>query len=238
MKKLSLLATLLVVSSTVYGVNYNRPNNSNENNNNDRYNQSGYNSRNVNNNTNTSFGNPSDQRANQGSRYLAANDDRYANSDQKLTKDIHDKLSSGLFSKGYEQVNIDAKNGNVTLTGNVQTQSDKDKVEKEVRNMSGVRSLNSRIVIVEKDTIQPNQNNMKDSYTTPADQQLNMKIRDKITGWFWDSYPNVSLNTANGIVVLEGSIETPKDQQNLMTELRKIEGVKTVKSNLKVNANQ
>ena len=231
MKKLSLLATLLVVSSTAYGVNYGS--------NNQSANQAGYNSH-FNSNTNAnnaSRGNQSDQRANQGSRYLAANDDRYANNDQKLTKDIRDKLSSGLFSKGYEQVNIDAKNGTVTLTGNVQTQSDKDKVEKEVRNMSGVRSLNSRIVIVEKSTIQPNQNT-KDSYASPADQQLNMKIRDKITGWFWDSYPNVSLDTASGIVVLEGFVETPKDQQDLMTELRKIEGVKTIKSNLKINKNQ
>ncbi len=235
MKKLSLLATLLVVSSTVYGVNY-RSNNQGDINN-GQYNQSGYNNSQRNNsNTNASLGNQSDQRANPGSRYLAANDDRYANSDQKLTKDIHDKLSSGLFSKGYEQVNIDAKNGNVTLTGNVQTQSDKDKVEKEVRNMSGVRSLNSRIVIVEKSTIEPNET--KDSYASPADQQLNMKIRDKITGWFWDSYPNVSLDTANGIVVLEGFVETPKDQQNLMTELRKIEGVKSIKSNLRINKNQ
>ncbi len=223
MKKLSFLAALIIASSTVYGVNY-----------------SANPSTNTNSNTNAKQ-NQSTERTNETSRFLAAADERYASGDQKLAKDIHDKLSSGIFSKGYEQVAVDVRDGAVTLTGTVPTQADKDKVEKEVRNISGVRSLTSKIAIADKSTAMntATTKSTQDSYASPADQQLNMKIRDKITGWFWDSYPDVSLDTSSGIVVLEGFVETPKDQQNLMLELRKIEGVKSVKSNLKVkNANQ
>jgi hypothetical protein len=78
----------------------------------------------------------------------------------------------------------------------------------------------------------------QDSFATPTDKELNKKIRDKITGWFWDSYPDVSLDTSDGVVVLQGFVKKPKDQQDLMIEIRKIDGVKGVKSNLKVKENK
>lgn len=73
----------------------------------------------------------------------------------------------------------------------------------------------------------------KDTAATSADEQLNIKIRDKVSnGILWDSYKEVSLNTANGVVTLAGFISTPEEQQKLMNQIQKIEGVKSVKSSL------
>lgn len=156
-----------------------------------------------------------------------------SSSDQQLTKDIRGKLSSGMFSKGYEQLSVRVNNGDVTLIGTVPTQSDKDKVEKEVRNMTGVRSLNSQITFADSSSASTTDNKYsKDRFKTPTDQQLNGKIRDNINGWLWDSYPEVILNTGDGIVILEGWVAAPKDQQSLIDTVGKIEGVKSVKSNL------
>lgn len=153
--------------------------------------------------------------------------------DEILNKNIHEKLSSGYFTKGYEQVTVSVINGDVTLGGSVRAQSDKDKVDKEVRNMEGVRSLTSNIKVVEPSNTPVNKY-PQDSFGTAADQQLNLKIRDKISGYLWDSYPDVALYTSNGEVTLKGFVSKAKDQQSLMNEILKVEGVKTVKTDLQV----
>lgn len=69
--------------------------------------------------------------------------------DQDLEKKIRDRIGAGWFSKGYDQLNVQVRNGNVTLQGSVKTWDDKEKVEKEVRNISGVRNLSSQITVRE-----------------------------------------------------------------------------------------
>jgi osmotically-inducible protein OsmY len=162
-------------------------------------------------------------------------DENSSVSDQELTKKIHDKLSSGLFSQGYNQVNIQVNNGNVTLQGTVKTWDDKRKIEKEIRNLDGVKSLSSEIQVQESSSKESPRAFSQDTYATSTDDQLNKKIRDKVSrGWIWDSYKGVTLNTSNGVVTLEGTVDSISDQQKLATEIQKIDGVKSVKSNLKI----
>ena len=157
--------------------------------------------------------------------------------DQELARKIQDKVNSGWFSKGSEQVTVQVNNGVVTIQGFVKTQSNKDKIEAEIRNIEGVKSLNSQLVAREPEAkANASRQFTQDTYASPADDQLNKKIRDNTSrGWLWDSYEEVILNTANGEVILEGNIESVDDQQKFMKEIQKIEGVKTVKSNLKIN---
>jgi len=157
-------------------------------------------------------------------------------SDQDLTKKIHDKIGSGWFSKGYDPMNVQVNNGNVTLQGTVKTWDDKEKVEKTVRNIEGVKSLTSQINVQEPASKEIQKRKFpQDTYSSNADDQLNKKIRDNVsTGWLWDSYKEVALNTADGVVTLVGAVDNMSDQQKLMTEIQKIDGVKAVKSNLKI----
>jgi len=176
--------------------------------------------------SNQSYGN-NDYRNNRGSGI----------SDQDLANKIRDKIGSGWFSKGFDQVRVQVNNGNVTLQGSVKTWDDKEKVEKEVRNMDGVRSLNSQLNVQDPNSKKNQQKQFsQDTATSSSDNQLNNKIRDNVSrGWLWDSYKDVALNTSNGVVTLEGSVDNLSDQQKLMKEVQKVEGVKSVKSNLRIN---
>ncbi len=157
-------------------------------------------------------------------------------SNQELEKKIRSKIESGWFSKGYEQLNVRVNNGNVTIQGPVKTWKDKEGVEKEVRNIPGVISLNSQITVTE-----PNSNDSRekefaqDKGATSEDNQLNKKIRDQVSrGWLWDSYKQVILNTSNGNVTLEGFVRSNSNQQKLIDEIKKVDGVKSVKSELRI----
>lgn len=155
-------------------------------------------------------------------------------SDQELSQKVNEKIGPGWFSNGYDQINIQVKDGVVTLSGSVRTASEKEKVEREVRNLDGVVSVNSRIRVQEPNG-KEERKYPQDSASTPMDEQLNKKIRDDVSeGWLWDSYKEASLNTTNGVVTLEGAVKDMKEQQKLMTKIQKIPGVKSVKSNLRI----
>ena len=186
--------------------------------------------------------------------------------DGTLQKNIKDALSSGWFSKGYEQVRVNVNNGTVTLEGFVNTPDDKMAVEKKVGTIDGVRQLYSLLVIQDRSqatsansngsynsnssynnnnsysnndskaakNLESNQQTYpQDKAATQADQLLNSKIRDKVSnGWFWDSYKDVSLDTNNGVVTLNGTVDSQSDQQKIADKISKIDGVRSVKSNL------
>lgn len=172
---------------------------------------------------------------NQTSNVYATANHAVAPSDTELAKQIHDKISSGWFSTGYDQVKAKVNNGTVVLTGVVDKWDDKDKVEKEVRNIEGVRVLESHLSVREPASERNQQVFSQDTFATPADEQLNKKIRDNVSiGWLWNSYKDTALNTNNGVVTIVGVVDSPSDQQKLVTELQKIEGVKAVKSNLRI----
>jgi osmotically-inducible protein OsmY len=71
----------------------------------------------------------------------------------------------------------------------------------------------------------------KDKFVTPADDQLNKKIRATVIN---ASFSEVILNTNNGDVTLEGFAIKASNEKDLVRDIQKIEGVKTVKSNLKI----
>lgn len=70
--------------------------------------------------------------------------------DMQMAKKIRDKLNSPAMGKGFEQVTVESSGGNVTLKGMVSSQSDKDRVEMEVRKMDGVKSVNNQIQLSNK----------------------------------------------------------------------------------------
>lgn len=154
-------------------------------------------------------------------------------SDQQLGTKIQDKLKGGWISKDYPAVTATVDNGNVTLKGTVATSKDKEKIEKEIRDLDGVHSLNSQLLVQDLTATNKDTKFAQDTFKTPEDEQLNKKIRESVSkGWIWDSYKNVSLNTDNGVVTLGGSIKNLDDQNKLVNEIQKVNGVKSVKTNL------
>jgi osmotically-inducible protein OsmY len=98
-------------------------------------------------------------------------------------------------------------------------------------------SYGSRSYLTQADTKDQTYSERKypqDSYSSEIDRQINGKIREKITGWFTDSYKNISLNTNNGVVTISGFVNSNDDITKLVNEIRKIDGVRSVNSNVQI----
>lgn len=68
-----------------------------------------------------------------------------SSSDQEISKQLGKTLTSGWFSKGYQDVTYDVNNGNVTLSGSVESDKDKIKAEDAVKKIDGVKSVTNQI---------------------------------------------------------------------------------------------
>jgi hypothetical protein len=90
--------------------------------------------------------NPSDSSSQYGQGTVA---------DKDIFAQLQKKLGPGWFSKGYENVSFDVRNGNVLLRGSVDKMEDKDKVEKIVRGIDGVKSVTDQITVSEKNYSSP-----------------------------------------------------------------------------------
>ncbi len=157
-------------------------------------------------------------------------------SDQELQQRVQDKIGHGWFDKGYDQINIRVNNGIVTLDGVVRTEHDKDKIERNVRDMDGVKGLNSQITV--KEEAKQHRQFPQDSFSSKLDDQLNQKIRDSVSiGWFNVDYKSVSLHTSDGVVTVEGTVDSKKSEKHLLNGIQEVEGVKAVKSNLVIESN-
>jgi len=169
-----------------------------------------------------------------------------AASDQEITKKVRDILSSGWFSKGFQEVSFDVYNGNVNLRGTVDTLENKNKVEDSVKELDGVIQVNNQITVTKKTTspysdsqLQASENKYpQDSAVTNQDRQLNAKIRAKLNGgWFSKGIETLVIKTANGVVVISGTVDKFEDIQKVNDQLKDIDGIKTVNNQLTVKNN-
>lgn len=185
--------------------------------------------------------------------------------DQRLRKKVQDALAGGWFSKKYDQVQAFVTNGNVTLSGSVPTWDDKNDIDKKIRSMNGVRNLDNQISIMDTSTDSSTFGNRsmytrssddsssnrtmnarssdremnkfpQDRFATQRDLQLNRDIRKKISeGWFSTKYDDLRLNTNNGTVILEGTVDSQDDERKILNDIQKIQGVRSVVSRLQID---
>lgn len=194
---------------------------------------------------------PKNQRSYQQRGDLSYNDDSQKNysdnqsapTDQDLNRKIQETLSSGWFSKGFQNVSFDVIDGNVKLKGSVDTLENKNKIEDSVKKINGVRDVNNQITVVKEsaDTYsEPQLQNSEKKYSqdrasTPQDRQLNAKIRDQLSNtWFSKGYDMLVIKTTNGAVVITGTVDKPEDVQKINDQIKNIEGVKSVNTQLGV----
>ncbi len=67
--------------------------------------------------------------------------------DRKLNEKIRDKVGSGWFSRGYDNITLKTENGMVTLSGTVDKLEDIQKVSDELKKVDGVKSVNNQLVV-------------------------------------------------------------------------------------------
>ena len=69
--------------------------------------------------------------------------------DRQLNAEIRDKLS-GWFSKGYETLVIKTTNGVVVISGTVDKPEDIQKINDQIRNIEGVKSVNNQLTVMNR----------------------------------------------------------------------------------------
>lgn len=170
------------------------------------------------------------------------NDNKKMVSDQELIKNVHDALSSGWFTKGYENVSYTVNNGVVTLRGSVETEENKAKAEDNVKKIDGVKQVINQISVVKLDqknsydkSTSPDKYYRQDYAETEQDRMINKKIRDKLSsGWFMKGNDNVAVKTVNGAVTISGVVDSYDEIKKVNEKLKDIDGIKTLNNQLSV----
>lgn len=86
----------------------------------------------------------------------------------------------------------------------------------------------------EKDLKDSEEKYPQDAAANDADRQLNAKIRQKLKGWFTNSFDAVVIRTSNGVVVLSGLVKDTDDSKKVEEKVKSIEGVRAVNNQTSV----
>jgi len=158
-------------------------------------------------------------------------------SDQDIIKNLHDTLSAGWFSKGYENVSYVVKDGVVTLRGTVDTAESKAKAEEKVKSIDGVKQVINQIVVSKEEpkSQSPAKYYPQDYAATEQDKALNKLIRDKLSsGWFTRGNDNVAVKTTDGVVTISGVVDSYDEIQKVNDQVKDIPGIRTLNNQLSV----
>jgi len=173
--------------------------------------------------------------------------DKNLNPDQAISQKVHDSLTGGWLSKGYQNVSYDISNGTVTLRGNVDSQDNKDSIDATIKKIDGVKQVNNQITVVKPDTNKDSEAKLqasekkypRDTAASFQDRELNAKIRDKLSsGWFSKASDTIILRTQDGLVVITGAVEKPEDIQKVTDQVKSVDGVDTVNNQLQAKPKQ
>lgn len=159
-------------------------------------------------------------------------------SDRDLSKHVYEKLY-GFISNGNQNIAFEVNEGVITLTGNVNSEEDKAKIENDLKKIDGVKEVNNKIKVTDSNKIayyQPkiadtgpavksNTKSARDYAALDNDKKINAKIRDKLDN---RGFAEVSIITANGVVTLGGFVNKSDEFVPVVLEIEKIEGVKKV----------
>ena len=134
-------------------------------------------------------------------------------------------------------INTDVKNGKVVLTGKVNSELDKELAEELVLSLDGVSDVeNSLTVVKSMDTKDRSKDMMDDDDNDLTDAKITTVIT---TRFLFDSEvggTDIDVDTDNGIVTLNGSVESEAEKQLAVKIAKNAEDVRDVVDKLSIVA--
>ncbi|WP_131783332.1 BON domain-containing protein [Legionella gresilensis] len=129
-----------------------------------------------------------------------------------------------------KNIKITATNHRVILSGKVDTDMEYERAISLAESVQGINDVNADNLLV------------KDSKSPLADTFITAKVKgslmkEKLFGDKDIEYWPVSVETKNGVVYLAGNVDTNEQRTNIENLVKKVSGVKSVKSSLTVNQN-
>ena len=122
-------------------------------------------------------------------------------------------------------VNVDTRNGVVTLFGQVPTEAKKEVAEREVGKISGVKGIENELQVVP---------DVAAERIEREDDRLEASVRERLEerGALGDG--DIDVEVSNGVVRLTGTVNSFGDRMRALTVARTTEGVESVVDGLRV----
>jgi len=160
-----------------------------------------------------------------------------AQTDAGITTNVKTKLAADDTVKAYN-VNVDTRNGVVTLTGEVDSAAEKEVAIRIARETEGVRDVVDQIRIGEAtptagidDTVREEG---RQAGQAISDAALTTTVKSKFLADDMVKGLNIDVDTENGVVTLTGNVSSRAEADRAMMLARQTEGVSRVVDNLKV----
>jgi osmotically-inducible protein OsmY len=163
--------------------------------------------------------------------------------DVLLQNKVDEALKNNYLKKNYTGVKAHVFNGNVTLSGAIETEQDRQEVENRIRSLKGVQKINDQLQIGEAyGSTSSNDSSTADADTSIAssdvsvsDQDLQKAVDDTLrNNYVKKNFDNVMAKVSNGVVTITGTIENEKDRQEITQRLRKIKGISNIDDRLQI----
>jgi hyperosmotically inducible periplasmic protein len=149
---------------------------------------------------------------------------RSAASDLWITSDAKVRLLASDVS-GME-VNVDTRDGAVTLFGAVGTEAEKRTAADEVRKVNGVKSVRNELQVVPA---------ARREATDRRDDQIQKDVEQQMASRVAGA--DIDVEVADGVVRLTGTVPSQGDRLAALTAARSSEGVRSVVGDLRVERN-
>jgi hyperosmotically inducible periplasmic protein len=166
-----------------------------------------------------------------------------AQTDAGITTNVKAKMAADDTVKAY-QVNVDTRNGVVTLTGDVDSPLAKERAVQITRNTDGVRDVVDNITVTEsaptgglydRDDADRGTGNIGDNdRPITGDAGITSAVKAKLLADSTVSGLRIDVDTENGVVTLTGTVKSKAEADQAMMLARNTDGVTRVVNNLKV----
>ena len=123
------------------------------------------------------------------------------------------------------KINVDTRDGVVTLFGTVETENDKRAAEKHARTISGVKGVHNELQVVP---------DVAANRVEARDDQLHDAIEKRLGGREGLKDDNINVEVKNGVVRLTGTVDGFGERMTALTVARSTEGVKSVIDDLQI----
>lgn len=172
-----------------------------------------------------------------------------AGSDKLIQHRIDDALKNNYLKKNYTTVSTRVYNGNVTISGSVDSEEDRQDVVSRIENVKGVRNVNDQMQVgastnqigmgndYQNQTSEADQSSTLADMTATAvtDQDLQKLVDDTLKGnYVRKNFDNVVGTVSNGVVTISGSVDNEKERQEIRDRLQKIKGITNINDRLQI----
>lgn len=147
-------------------------------------------------------------------------------SDSEISTIINNKIAQNNYLSG-SKISVTASQGVVTLSGNVNSDTQANIVTELAQSTPGVKDVDTS-----KLTINDVQQPVSDSLITAKIKSL--FIQQKLFGETDVSVMSINVETNNGIVLLSGTADNQMQIDNAIQLSKSVSGVKEVKSTIKI----